>query len=100
MEKAATWRPCGRPMAAPWPSGVWKMAAPGGAPRACGRMEEGGPECILTPADGGAERKLADLGGSAADSGQPTPAISWNADGKSLVVARSEERRVGEEGRS
>ena len=65
---------------------VW---SPDGGTLAFRRMEDGGAECIVIPADGGAERKLADLGGSAADSGQPTPAISWNADGKSLVVAQS-----------
>ena len=57
--------------------------------RVAGRLTE----CIVIPADGGAERKIADLG-PAADSGQPLPAVSWNVDGKSLVVVQSAEKQL------
>jgi dipeptidyl aminopeptidase/acylaminoacyl peptidase len=39
------------------------------------------------------ERKLADLG-PVADSAQPLPAVSWNADGKSLVVVQRGEKQL------
>src|SRR5260370_23785292 len=50
--------------------------------------------CVFVhPADGGEERKLANLV-TAADVAQPLPAVSWNADGKSLVAVQSGEKRA------
>jgi Tol biopolymer transport system component len=69
---------------------VW---SPDGGTLAFLRVEDGRTQCIAIPADGGAERKLAELG-PAADSGQPMPAVSWNADGKSLVVVQSGEKQL------
>jgi Tol biopolymer transport system component len=93
---------------------VWVRELPAGAPRqltngeasdiapvwspdsgtlAFVRVAAGVTECIVIPADGGAERKLAELG-PAADAGQPLPAVSWNVDGKSLVVVESGEKHL------
>ena len=69
---------------------VW---SPDGGTLAFLRVEDENTQCIVIPADGGTERKLADLG-PAADSGQPLPAVSWNADGKSLVVVQSGEKQA------
>jgi Tol biopolymer transport system component len=69
---------------------VW---SPDGGTLAFLRVENENTQCIVMPADGGAERKLAELG-PAADSGQPLPAVSWNADGKSLVVVQSGEKQA------
>ncbi len=69
---------------------VW---SPDGGTLAFLRVEDGNTECIVIPADGGDERKLAELG-PAADAPQPLPAVSWNADGKSLVAVQSGEKRV------
>ena len=69
---------------------VW---SPDGGTLAFLRVEDGNTQCIVIPADGGTERKLAELG-PAADSGQPLPAVSWNADGKSLVVVQSGEKQA------
>jgi Tol biopolymer transport system component len=69
---------------------VW---SPDGGTLAFLRIEDDVTQCIVIPADGGAERKLADLG-PAADSAQPLPAISWNADGKSLVVVQNAEKQA------
>ena len=69
---------------------VW---SPDGGTLAFLRLEDGRTQCIVIPADGGAERKLAELG-PAADSAQPLPAVSWNADGKSLVVVQSAEKQL------
>ncbi len=63
---------------------VW---SPDGGTLAFLRLADGLTECIVIPADGGAGRSLAKLG-PAADSAQPLPAVSWNADGKSLVVVQ------------
>jgi Tol biopolymer transport system component len=69
---------------------VW---SPDGGSLAFLRVEEGDTQCIVMPADGGTERKVAELG-PAADSGQPMPAVSWNADGKSLVVVQNGEKQA------
>jgi Tol biopolymer transport system component len=69
---------------------VW---SPDGGTLAFLRVEDENTQCIVIPADGGTERKLAELG-PAADSGQPLPAVSWNADGKSLVVVQSGEKQA------
>ena len=69
---------------------VW---SPDGGTLAFLRVEDGNTQCIVIPADGGDERKLAELG-PAADAPQPLPAVSWNADGKSLVAVQSGEKRV------
>jgi Tol biopolymer transport system component len=69
---------------------VW---SPDGGTLAFLRVEDGNTQCIVMPTDGGAERKLAELG-PAANSAQPLPAVSWNADGKSLVVVQSGEKQL------
>jgi len=69
---------------------VW---APDGGTLAFLRITDEGTQAIVIPADGGAERKIADLG-PAADSAQPEPGISWNPDGKSLVVVQSGEKQL------
>ena len=68
---------------------VW---SPDGGSLAFLRVEDGNTQCIVIPADGGTERKVAELG-PAANSGQPMPAVSWNPDGKSLVVVQSGEKQ-------
>ena len=67
---------------------VW---SPEGGRLAFLRIAEGRTECIVIPADGGAERTLAEFG-PAADAGQPQPAVSWTPDGKSLAVVQSGEK--------
>jgi Tol biopolymer transport system component len=69
---------------------VW---SPDGGTLAFLRVEDGLTQCIVIPADGGTERKIADLG-PAADSEQPLPAVSWNPDGKSLVAVQSGEKQA------
>jgi Tol biopolymer transport system component len=69
---------------------VW---SPDGGLLAFVRIEEGRSECIVIPADGGAERSVAELG-PPAHSEQPLPAVSWNADGKSLVVVQRGEKQL------
>src|SRR5260370_25781504 len=69
---------------------VW---SPDGGTLAFLRVEDGNTQCIVIPADGGEERKLAELG-PAADAGQLLPAVSWNADGKSLVAVKSGEKHA------
>jgi Tol biopolymer transport system component len=69
---------------------VW---SPDGAMLAFLRVADGLTKCIVMPADGGVEAKLADLG-PAAGSAQLLPAVSWNADGKSLVVVQRDERQL------
>ncbi len=63
---------------------VW---SPDGGTLAFLRIEEGRTACIVIPADGGAERQVAEFG-PAADAGQPLPAVSWTPDGKSLAVVQ------------
>jgi Tol biopolymer transport system component len=69
---------------------VW---SPDGGTLAFLRIADGQTQCILIPSDGGEVRKLADLG-PAADAAQPLPAVSWNADGKSLVVVQRGEGQL------
>jgi len=69
---------------------VW---SPDGGTLAFVRVTDGLSECIVIPADGGSERKLADLG-PVADVAQPLPGVSWNADGKSLVVVERGEKQL------
>ena len=69
---------------------VW---SPDGGAVAFLRVADGLTQCIVIPSDGGSERKLAELG-PAADAAQPLPAVSWNADGKSLVVVQSGEKQA------
>ena len=72
-------------------SDVGPVWAPDGGTLAFLRIAESGTECIVIPADGGAERKIAGFG-PAADAGQPMPAVSWTPDGKSLAVVQAGER--------
>jgi Tol biopolymer transport system component len=69
-------------------SDVGPVWSPDGGTLAFLRIEEGRTACIVIPADGGAERKVAEFG-PAADTGQPMPAVSWTPDGKSLAVVQS-----------
>ena len=69
---------------------VW---SPDGGTLAFLRVVDGKRECIVMPADGGEERRVAELG-PAADSPQLMPAISWNPDGKSLVVVQNAEKQL------
>jgi Tol biopolymer transport system component len=69
-------------------SDVGPVWSPDGGTLAFLRIEEGRTACIVIPADGGAERKVAAFG-PAADAGQPMPAVSWTPDGKSLAVVQS-----------
>ncbi|HMC60488.1 MAG TPA: hypothetical protein VKJ01_14965 [Candidatus Solibacter sp.] len=69
-------------------SDVGPVWSPDGGTLAFLRIEERRTACIAIPADGGAERKVAEFG-PAADAGQPMPAVSWTPDGKSLAVVRS-----------
>ena len=77
---------------APWRdiAPVW---SPDGGTLAFVRIEDGEARCIAIPADGGAERILAELGPTA-ESDQPLPAVSWNPDGKSLVVVQRGEKQL------
>lgn len=72
-------------------SDVGPVWAPDGGTLAFLRIGEAGTECIVIPADGGPERRIAELG-PAADAGQPMPAVSWTPDGKSLAVVQSGDR--------
>ena len=69
---------------------VW---SPDGGTLAFLRVGDGNTQCIVIPADGGDERKVAELG-PAVDAPQPLPAVSWNADGKSLVAVQSGEKQA------
>jgi len=69
---------------------VW---SPDGGTLAFLRVLEGKRECLAIPADGGDERRVAELG-PGADSAQPMPEISWNPDGKSLVVVQNAEKQL------
>lgn len=72
-------------------SDVGPVWSPDGGTLAFLRIGETATECIVIPADGGAERKIAEFG-PAADAGQPMPAVSWTPDGKSLAVVQSGEK--------
>ena len=67
---------------------VW---SPDGGALAFLRIGDNGTECVVIPSDGGAERKIADLG-PAADTGQPQPALSWTPDGRSLAAMQGGEK--------
>ena len=62
-------------------SPVW---SPDGASIAFLRVENGRAQCIVIPADGGQERKLAEF--PAADATQTQPRLAWSRDGKSLAA--------------
>jgi Tol biopolymer transport system component len=69
---------------------VW---SPDGGTLAFVRVLDGKRECIVMPADGGDERRIAELGPSA-DSAQAMPEVSWNPDGKSLVVVQNGDKQL------
>jgi Tol biopolymer transport system component len=60
--------------------------SPDGASVAFLRLEEGSAECMVVPAAGGAEQKVADCA-AVADEEQPFPAVAWTPDSQSLAVA-------------
>jgi Tol biopolymer transport system component len=68
--------------------------SPDGARLAFLRIAEGRTEYIVIPADGGAERTLAEFAGAPADTYQPLPAVSWTRDGKSLAVVETGEKQL------
>jgi Tol biopolymer transport system component len=69
---------------------VW---SPDGGTLAFLRVLDGKRECIVIPSDGGDERMIAELG-PASDSTQPMPEISWNPDGKSLIVVQNSDKQL------
>jgi Tol biopolymer transport system component len=69
---------------------VW---SPDGASVAFLRVEDGRGECMVVPAAGGAERKVADCA-AAAEMEQPPPAVAWTPDAQSLVVAIAGENQL------
>jgi Tol biopolymer transport system component len=69
---------------------VW---SPDGASVAFLRMENGRAACMVVPAAGGAERKVADCA-VAAEMEQPPPAVAWTPDSQSLVVAVAGENQL------
>jgi Tol biopolymer transport system component len=68
--------------------------SPDGARLAFLRIAEGRMEYISIPADGGAERTVAEFAGAPADTAQPLPAVSWTRDGKSLAVVEAGEKQL------
>jgi len=64
---------------------VW---SPDGGALGFQRIGEDKVQYIVIPADGGAERKIAEFS-AAPDSENPSPAVSWTPDGKSLVVVQT-----------
>jgi Tol biopolymer transport system component len=68
--------------------------SPDGARLAFLRIAEGRTEYISIPSDGGAERKAAEFEGTPADTAQPSPAVSWTRDGKSLAVVETGEKQL------
>ena len=67
--------------------------SPDGGSLAFVRVTDGQSQAIVIPADGGEERKIAALG-PVADVAQPLPGVSWDAGGKSLVVAVGGEKQA------
>ena len=63
---------------------VW---SPDGGTLAFQRIGDEKVEYVVIPADGGAERKVAEFS-PAPDAANPMPAVSWLPDGKSLVVVQ------------
>ncbi len=59
--------------------------SPDGSRIAFLRIAEGRAQYVVTPADGGQERTVAEFA-APADETQPLPAVAWLRDGKSLVV--------------
>ena len=73
---------------------VW---SPDGSSIAFLRTDGERAACVVVPSGGGAERKIADLGGSEgrpANAAQPLPAVSWARDGKSLAVIEAGEKQL------
>src|SRR6185436_1975145 len=65
---------------------VW---SPDGGTLAFQRIGEEKVEYIVIPADGGAERKIAEFS-PAPESGNPLPAVTWLPDGNSIIVVQTE----------
>jgi Tol biopolymer transport system component len=65
--------------------------SPDGASIAFLRIENGRAQCIVIPADGGSERKIADF--PAADSTQAQPRLAWARDGKPLAATAGGENQ-------
>jgi Tol biopolymer transport system component len=60
--------------------------SPDGASVAFLRVEEGSAACMVIPAAGGGERKVADCAATTEEE-QRLPAVAWTPDGQSLVMA-------------
>jgi Tol biopolymer transport system component len=69
---------------------VW---SPDGSSVAFLRLEDGSAACMVVPAAGGAERKVADCA-TAVEAEQPRPAVAWTPDGQSVVVAAAGENQL------
>ena len=69
---------------------VW---SPDGGTLAFERVGESRVEYVVIPADGGAERKVAEFS-PPPESGNPLPGLSWTPDGKSLVVMQTGEKQL------
>ena len=67
--------------------------SPDGASVAFLRMENGRAACMVVPAAGGAERKVADCA-VAAEMEQPPPAVAWTPDSQSLAVVVAGENQL------
>jgi dipeptidyl aminopeptidase/acylaminoacyl peptidase len=65
--------------------------SPDGGSIALLRLDAGRAQCIIVPANGGPERKVAEL--AAAGAIQPLPRLSWLRDGKSLAVVTGGENQ-------
>lgn len=65
--------------------------SPDGASIAFLRVENGQAQCLVIPAGGGTERKVADF--AAADATQTQPRLAWSRDGKSLAAVTGGENQ-------
>ncbi len=66
--------------------------SPDGSRIAFLRVEEGKARCLVVPADGGAEKQIAEFG--AADVSQTLPALSWSHDGQTLAAVTGGDKQA------
>jgi Tol biopolymer transport system component len=74
-------------------SDVGAVWSPDGGTLAFERIGETHVAYIVIPADGGAERKVAEFS-PPPEAGNPLPGVSWTADGKALVVMQTAEKQA------